>query len=69
MSGSDSGRPAHTAVFDDLTAGSYTLWIEDAAIARGVAVGGGSIAELDLRSATLQACVETSAPSTTSSRR
>jgi len=63
-----AGRPAHTAVFDRLAGGSYTLWIEDAAIARDVAVTGGSIAELDLRSATLPACVETSAPSTTSSR-
>ena len=41
------GRPAHTAVFDKLEQGSYTLWINDVPRARGVAVTGGEIAELD----------------------
>ena len=41
------GRPAFTAVFDRLPAGTYALWIDGDARARGVAVGGGSITELD----------------------
>jgi len=44
------GRPAHTAVFDDLAAGSYTLWIDGAAVTRGAVVEGGEITELDWRS-------------------
>lgn len=42
-----AGRPAYTAVFDKLEHGSYTLWIDDVARARGVAVRGGAVAELD----------------------
>ena len=64
-----AGCPAHTAVFDDLAAGTYTLWIDDAAITRGVVVEGGAITELDWRSGRLHACAETFVPSTTSSRR
>jgi hypothetical protein len=45
-----NGRPAFTAVFDDLAAGTYTLWIANEARARGVRVDGGAIAELDWRS-------------------
>jgi hypothetical protein len=41
------GRPAYTAVFDKLSEGSYTLWVDDAARARGVVVTGGAVAELD----------------------
>jgi hypothetical protein len=44
---SSGGRPAYTAVFDRLAAGRYTLWAGDAAVARGVEVAGGRIAELD----------------------
>jgi hypothetical protein len=42
-----NGRPAYTAVFDKLAQGRYTLWIDDIARARGVAVPGGAVAELD----------------------
>jgi len=44
-----NGRPAYTAVFDKVPSGSYTLWVDDAARARGVAVGGGAVSELDWR--------------------
>jgi hypothetical protein len=40
------GRPAFTAVFDGLRAGTYTLWTEGVARVRGVSVVGGEIAEL-----------------------
>jgi hypothetical protein len=43
------GRPAFTAVFDGLRAGSYTLWLDDAPRAREVKVCGAAIAELDWR--------------------
>jgi hypothetical protein len=39
-------RAAYTAVFDQLSEGSYTLWTGDVARVRGVKVGGGGIAEL-----------------------
>jgi hypothetical protein len=42
-----NGRPAYTAVFDKLAEGSYTLWIDDAARVRNVAITGGAVAELD----------------------
>jgi len=41
------GRPAWTAVFDKVRAGSYTLWVHDIPRERGVVVIGGSVAELD----------------------
>lgn len=41
------GTPAYTAVFDQLPAGTYTLWSEGTARVRGVSVTGGQIAELD----------------------
>ena len=44
-----NGRPAYTAVFDKVSAGSYTLWVNDEPRARDVAVTGGAIAELDWR--------------------
>jgi hypothetical protein len=40
-------RAAYTAVFDALPEGTYTLWTHDVARTRGVAVTGGSIAEID----------------------
>jgi hypothetical protein len=43
------GHAAYTAVFDGLTAGSYTLWIDGEPRAHGVAIDGGAIAELDWR--------------------
>jgi hypothetical protein len=41
------GRPAFTAVFDKLGEGDYTLWVDDTARRRGVAVSVGEITELD----------------------
>jgi hypothetical protein len=41
------GESAYTAVFDQLPAGTYTLWSEGVARVRGVDVAGGQIAELD----------------------
>jgi hypothetical protein len=46
-----NGRPAYTAVFDRLREGTYTLWVDGIARARGVAVSGAAIAELDWSSA------------------
>jgi|SRR5437879_9999286 len=43
----DSGEPAYTAVFDQLPAGTYTLWSEGVPRLRGVTVTGGQIVELD----------------------
>ena len=42
------GEPAYTAVFDQLPAGTYTLWSEGVARVRGVAVAGGQIARAEL---------------------
>ena len=42
-----NGRPAFTAVFDGLKAGTYTLWTDGDPRARGVVIAGGEIAELD----------------------
>jgi hypothetical protein len=42
-----NGRPAFTAVFDKLPGGTYTLWVDDRARARGVAIRGANVAELD----------------------
>jgi len=44
------GRSVHAAVFDRLERGAYTLWHRDAERARGVAIAGGAVAELDWRS-------------------
>jgi hypothetical protein len=42
-----NGRPAYTAVFDNIREGAYTLWINDVARERDVVVRGGAISELD----------------------
>src|SRR5271169_4347180 len=42
-----NGRPAHTAVFDKVREGAYTLWVDDVARERDVIVTGGAVAELD----------------------
>jgi len=42
-----NGRPAYTAVFDQLREGTYTLWVNDRARAREVRVRGACVAELD----------------------
>ena len=47
------GDSAYTAVFDRLPAGLYTLWVDGVARGRGVAVGDGTIAELDWRRSVL----------------
>jgi hypothetical protein len=41
-----NGCPAHTAVFDKLCEGRYTLWVDDAPRFRDVAITGGTVAEL-----------------------
>jgi hypothetical protein len=41
------GRPAFTAVFDQLPAGTYTLWSDGVARVRDVSVAGGQVAHLD----------------------
>jgi hypothetical protein len=41
------GRPAYTAVFDKVGAGSYTLWVDDVARERDVQIGSGAVAQLD----------------------
>jgi len=48
---STDGRPAFTAVFDGLAAGSYTLWVNDRPNARDVRVDAAAVAELDWRTA------------------
>jgi hypothetical protein len=42
-----NGRPAYTAVFDQLPEGTYTLWVNDRPRAREVFVRGACVAELD----------------------
>jgi len=46
---SAGGASEFTAVFDGLSTGAYTLWVDDEAWARAVAVEGGRVAELDWR--------------------
>lgn len=46
------GAPAHTAVFDGLPAGTYTLWTDGVARIRDVVVRGGEVAELSWSDAT-----------------
>jgi len=43
------GRPAFTAVFDGLAAGTYALWDRGQARARGVTIPRGQVTELDWR--------------------
>jgi hypothetical protein len=40
------GRPAYTAVFDKLPAGSYTLWVNDIARQHDVVVSAAAVGEL-----------------------
>ena len=44
-----AGRSLYAAVFDKVPAGTYTLWHDDVARARGATVEGGAIVELDWR--------------------
>ena len=41
------GCPVYTAVFDKVSAGTYTLWVDDVARERDVAVAAGVIAARD----------------------
>ena len=50
-----TGEPAFTAVFDKIAEGEYTLWVDDVAHARDVAIAGGKIAELDWTTSSAQA--------------
>jgi hypothetical protein len=43
------GRSAYTAVFDQLPAGTYTLWTGGVAQTRRVEIAGGRVAELSWR--------------------
>jgi hypothetical protein len=42
-----NGRPAYTAVFDKVLEGTYTLWVDDVARERDVAITGGAVSEHD----------------------
>ena len=42
---------AHVLVYDGLAPGDYTLWLDGVALARGVPVRSGEVAELDWREA------------------
>jgi hypothetical protein len=44
-----NGRPAFTAVFDSLPAGTYALWSDGEMRAHGVTIAGGSVTELGWR--------------------
>ena len=44
-----NGRPAYTAVFESLEAGTYTLWTHGEPRSRGVRIEPGELAELDWR--------------------
>jgi hypothetical protein len=46
---SGGGRPAYTAVFDQLPAGAYTLWTKGVARQRDVVINAGEVAQLDWR--------------------
>jgi hypothetical protein len=46
---SSAGVPAYTAVFDQIPAGRYTLWVDGHACEREVLIAGGEIAQLDWR--------------------
>lgn len=48
---SEGDRPAFTAVFDALAAGTYTLWVDDQPRARDVVIEGEAIVQLDWRGA------------------
>ena len=47
-----AGRSLYAAVFDRVPSGTHTLWHDGVALARGVVVAGGEVAELDWRTAT-----------------
>jgi hypothetical protein len=49
------GRSAYTAVFYELAEGTYTLWSCGEALARDVAITGGTIVEVDWRRAAVAA--------------
>jgi hypothetical protein len=42
------GRPLYAAVFDQLSAGVYTLWLDDRPLRRDVAVAGGVVTDISI---------------------
>ena len=46
-----AGRPLYGAVFDRLPAGEYTLWLDDRALRRNVAVAGEAVTDISLQEA------------------
>jgi hypothetical protein len=43
------GRPLYAAVFDRLPAGEYTLWLDDRALRRNVAVTGSTVTDISIQ--------------------
>ena len=46
-----AGRPLYAAVFDRLSAGDYTLWLDDRPLRRNVAVAGEAVTDISLQEA------------------
>ena len=44
-----AGRPLYAAVFDRLSAGDYTLWLEGQPLRRNVAVAGAVVTDISLK--------------------
>jgi hypothetical protein len=44
-----AGRPLYGAVFEGLSAGEYTLWLDDEPLRRGVAVAGETVTDITLK--------------------
>ncbi len=63
-----NGRPAFTAVFDGLAAGSYALWDQGHTRTRGVRIESGLVTELDWRTPAGGATEHPPPPATTPSR-
>jgi hypothetical protein len=42
------GRPLYAAVFDQLAAGDYTLWVDGLPLRRDVAVAGGVVTDISI---------------------
>jgi hypothetical protein len=46
-----AGRPLYGAVFDGLSAGDYTLWLDDRPLRRNVAVAGAAVTDISIQEA------------------
>ena len=44
-----AGRPLYGAVFEGLSAGEYTLWLDDAPLRRGIAVTEAAVTDITLK--------------------